>query len=334
MRMNRLTIIVTAAALALSLSAGGKDGVFLRQLNARDSVLIGDRLRYGAAVSDVEDGTQFGLPDMNERSGDSVTVLTGWRIDTLRTRRARRGQSVRRDIEMYVDLTSFEEGEHTLPALRIVRMIPGQSPDTLDFGSAGVEVRTMPVDTSAYVPHDIRGQVRYPLTAREIAPWLIALLLLALLVILVRRYILSRRGPGSGDAPDEPAHITALRKLEAFRGDRLWAPEKQKLFYSGVTDILREYISARYEFGAMEMTTGEIFAELGGKEVPAELFGEMKALFETSDFVKFAKMTLPEEDNARVLPQAIRFVTETWQEIIDSEAEDALRKKEDGKYVL
>ncbi|MBR0361054.1 MAG: hypothetical protein IIX35_01595, partial [Paraprevotella sp.] len=38
-----------------------------------------------------------------------------------------------------------------------------------------------------------------------------------------------------------------------------WVPEKQKAFYSGITDALREYIAARYGISAMEMTTAEIF---------------------------------------------------------------------------
>ena len=34
----------------------------------------------------------------------------------------------------------------------------------------------------------------------------------------------------------EPAHITALRKMDKFRSNKYWVPEKQKQFYSGVTD--------------------------------------------------------------------------------------------------
>ena len=39
--------------------------------------------------------------------------------------------------------------------------------------------------------------------------------------------------------------------------------------------------------------------------------------------MKFAKLTVSDEENAKVLPQAIRFVTETYQEVLDKEAAQA-----------
>ena len=105
----------------------------------------------------------------------------------------------------------------------------------------------------------------------------------------------------------------ALRKLDKFRGNKLWAPEKQKQFYSGITDVLREYIVGRFGVSAMEMTTAEIFEGLKDKEIPEPLMEEAKNLFVTSDFVKFAKMTVSDEENAKALPSAIRFVTSTWK---------------------
>ena len=87
-----------------------------------------------------------------------------------------------------------------------------------------------------------------------------------------------------------------------------------------MTDALREYIVARYGVGAMEMTTAEIFADLRRTDVPADLYEEMKGLFERADFVKFAKFVASPEDNATVLPQAIRFVTSTYQAEVEEEA--------------
>ena len=100
----------------------------------------------------------------------------------------------------------------------------------------------------------------------------------------------------------------------------MWVPEKQKAFYSGVTDALREYISSRYGVSAMEMTTAEIFSDMKGTDVPQELLAEVKDLFERADFVKFAKYVASDEDNATVLPLAVRFVTETYQTEVEAEA--------------
>lgn len=105
----------------------------------------------------------------------------------------------------------------------------------------------------------------------------------------------------------------ALKKLDKFRGNKLWEPEKQKQFYSGVTDVLREYIAARFGVGAMEMTTAEIFEGLKDKEIPQEIMEETRNLFVTSDLVKFAKMTVSDDENVKVVPSAVRFVTTTWK---------------------
>ena len=118
----------------------------------------------------------------------------------------------------------------------------------------------------------------------------------------------------------EPAHIVALRKLDKLRGDSLWAPEKQKVFYSGITDALREYIVSRYGISAMEMTTKEIFDSLKGREIPDGLYADAKDLFERADYVKFAKYTASQQENASAVPSAVKFVTSTYQEELDEES--------------
>ena len=42
-------------------------------------------------------------------------------------------------------------------------------------------------------------------------------------------------------------------------------------------------------------------------------------LFERADFVKFAKFTASDEDNAAVLPMAVKFVTSTYQADVERE---------------
>ena len=52
-------------------------------------------------------------------------------------------------------------------------------------------------------------------------------------------------------------------------------------------------------------------------DAPADLLEELKDLFERADFVKFAKFAASDEDNARALPVAVRFVTSTYQAELD-----------------
>jgi hypothetical protein len=157
-------------------------------------------------------------------------------------------------------------------------------------------------------------------TVKEILPWILGGLvlvgLIALAVWLVIRY---RRRHNPEYIKKDPPHIIALRELDKYRGNKMWVPEKQKAFYSGITDTLREYIAARYGIGAMEMTTVEIFKDMKQTDAPADLLEEMKDLFERADFVKFAKFTASEEENASALPVAVRFVTSTYQTEVEEE---------------
>ncbi len=299
-----------------SLSAGrliAMEGSFLEQLQPRDSVLIGDQLRYGVRLGMLPEGADFALPDYSKGGlPEEVVLVRGWQVDTLR----RKGQDPQ--LEASVVLTSFDDGIYQLPEIALLCRRDAVT-DTLVFDPQYLSVHTLPVDPETYEPHDIRPQIPYPLTFRELLPYLGGALLLAGLIVLAVFLLRKFRRKREEEAFREPAHITALRKLDRYRGNKYWAPEQQKAFYSGVTDALREYMAARYGVGAMEMTTAEIFRDLRDTDVPKDLYDSMKELFERSDFVKFAKMTVPDEDNAKVLPAAVRFVTETYQAEVEEE---------------
>ncbi len=307
-------------------SAGGgsavmeEGGSFLVPLQERDSVLIADQLRYGFRLEGVEEGTGFALPDYSEGFRDSVEVVFPWILDTLDFQKGRKGEPGVFTLEGSVVITSFDEGRYDLPPISVLRQNGSGSVDTLVFDPQVLEVKTIPVDTSSFKLHDIKGQIRYPLTFREIFPYLLAASAGAGLIALAVWLILKRRKKAlAGLLRKEPAHIVALRKLDHLRGNKYWGADKQKIFYSGVTDALREYIVSRYGVSAMEMTTKEIFDGLERKDIPADLFGEVKALFERADFVKFAKYVATEEENASAVPVAVKFVTQTYQSEIDSE---------------
>ena len=282
----------------------------------------------------VEEGTVLGYAQLGDTLMTNIRVVSPWTVDTVKVSKQKKGMPKLYDIRSSVVITSFDEGNYLLPPLAVLRMSQDQVVDTLVFDPQRLEVRAMPVDTATFEVHDIKGQIRYPVTFKEVAPWIAAGLaligLIWLAVWLIMRY---RRNHNPEFMHKDPAHIVALRKLDKYRGNAMWAPEKQKAFYSGVTDALREYISERYGVGAMEMTTAELFKDLKETDVPKELAAELKELFERADFVKFAKYTASDEDNATVLPMAVKFVTSTYQTDVEGDAvqDNAKNIKEGGE---
>lgn len=285
---------------------------FLEPLQKRDSALVADQFRYGFHLVKVAEGTQFALPDFSRGFMDSVEVISPWLVDTVKTYGGR-NEAKAYDIDVSLVITSFEEGKHTLLPLSVIRRSGVDRIDTLLFSPRSLDIRAMPVDTATYRIHDIKGQIRYPLTVAELIPYVLGIWALAILGILVWNLLSIRKKGTDSAVRSEPPHLVALRKLDRYRGNRYWAPEKQKIFYSGITDALREYIEARYAIDAQEMTTAEIFRDLQGSDVPEELYKEARTLFETADFVKFAKACASEEENAAALPTAVKFVTTTYQ---------------------
>ena len=325
--MHRALTYILTVLLSVAASAQGKmiqmGQTFVQPLQERDSVLIADQIFYGFELEKVEEGTRFAFPQVKDTLMTNIRIVGQWQMDTVKASKAKKGQPRLLDLKAGLTITSFDEGIYYLPPLAVQRLSKDGVLDTLVFEPQKLEIKTMPVDTATFKPHDIKEPIRYPVTFAEVAPWVAGGLalagLIALIVWLVIRY---RRKHNPEYIKKDPAHIIALRKLDKYRGNALWAPEKQKTFYSGITDTLREYIADRYGIGAMEMTTAEIFNDMKNTDAPADLLEELKELFERADFVKFAKFTASDEDNAKALPTAVRFVTSTYQTELEDENEN------------
>ena len=291
-------------------------------LQGRDSLLIADQIRVGAHIEGLEEGTRL-TPTWTGYLSDSLEVVQDWKIDTLRYHK----KTHKSDIELTTTLTSFSEGHYTIPDLEVERWFSDGIVDTLCFDGRGIDYCTMPVDTATFQLHDLKPQIQYPVTFAEVLPWIgggIGVVGLIVLAVWFFRRWLHRRDEAV--LQREPAHIVALRKLDGWRGDKYWSADKQKQFYSGVTDTLREYIAARYGIGAMEMTTAELFTALKDVDADKDLKTALQHLFETADFVKFAKLTLPREENAGVVPLAVQFVTNTYQQELQDDTPSPEKK--------
>jgi hypothetical protein len=312
--MKLLTLILSTL---LDIIPAGQ--AYLKQLQPRDSILIADQVEYGFQLDSLAEGTAIALPEFQDVNGDTLTLVRNWQLDTTATLRVRqpggKGRTRLFNVRGSIVLAPFEEGTYHLPAIPVLR-----GTDTLVFEGLDMEVKTMPVDTATFRIHDIKGQMRYPLTVKEVLPWIAGLWLLAALVILAVCLVRLRRRSAGADKPKDPAYIVALRELDKWRGDKFWAPDKQKAFYSGITDTLKTYIEDRFGVDAPEMTTAELFEALKqAEDLPADLREELRTIFECADFVKFAKHTASDEDNARALPTAVRFVTSTYQTVLEEE---------------
>ena len=308
-----MKLAVFILATLLDIVPMGK--AFVQQLQKRDSIVLADQVEYCFEIDAAAAGKSLALPIWEKASNDTLTVVCDWRLDTLEA-----GKKTPAKYRGSVVLAPFEEGTYELPDVFVLRM-DGKTVDTLKFFGCKMEVKDVLADTAGFRVRDIKAQMRYPLTFAEVLPYALGSLaaagLIALAIILIIRY---RRRRGGLLAPKDPPHIVALRELDRYRSDKFWAPDRQKAFYSGVTDTLKAYIDARFAVDAPEMTTAELFAALEPiGEIDPGLKADLQEMFERADFVKFAKYIAPDTDNAKVLPLAVRFVTDTYQTALEEE---------------
>lgn len=114
--------------------------------------------------------------------------------------------------------------------------------------------------------------------------------------------------------PKLPAHMQALQDIERIKSDKSLRMNHPKEYYTELTDVLRTYMSDRFGFNAMEMTSGEIIDKL--LEIKdKESIQELKELFQTADLVKFAKHLPLMNENDMNLVNAVDFINQTKIEI-------------------
>lgn len=88
----------------------------------------------------------------------------------------------------------------------------------------------------------------------------------------------------------EPAHIIALRRLEALKVSQYLAEGNFKSYYSELCECLREYMENRYQIPALGMTTEEFLAQITTSTyLPQGYQSIVQDFLNQSDLVKFAK---------------------------------------------
>lgn len=313
--MRRL--ILTMMLLAACVAGRAQEGNPATRLS-RDTILIGDQIEWIIPL-EMAPGEKYFLEDIADPPAPGVEIIKPLQLDTVSNGR----KSVK--VEGKVILTSFDSGSYYLPPL--IAMIERGSGvvDTLYMEGPTLEVTTVPIDTATYVIKDLKGQIKYPLKFKELLPWIGLALLLALIIwALVRWITMSRANRTFLGKPivKDPPHIVALRALDKIRKQKLWQNDKQKQFYTEVTDALRVYIADRYGIVALERPSREMLADLKKQDIEEALYGKMDELFTRADLVKFAKYLASAEENEEVIPDAVRFVNATYIKEIDEEKKE------------
>ena len=304
--MRKFFITVSALIIAsLTLSA---QEIRVTSKPDTSAILIGDQTGF-TVTAEIPAGVSANLSSAADSLAGKIVIL----------RRDPRDTSVSSDGSVKITdrylITSFDSGSYVIPPF----YAEVESGDSLlkyfsDYSFLDViRPDVAPQDTTDVI-YDIIPPRGAPVTFREVLPWVVIVLIAAVIVWLLARFL--PRNPlrrfVRPPAPPEPAHIVALRDLHALSDAELWQKGEIKEYYSRLSDILRRYIDGRYSISSPELTTDETVRMLQKAAVTTPVqMAMVKELLSVSDMVKFAKYLPDSAVHVAFLDNAVRFVEET-----------------------
>lgn len=299
----RLIVIVSVCILIPSLSLRAQSLKIKAVLDSAQ-IMIGDQVKLHLEV-DQPKNAKVSFPVFKDTLSGKIEV-----VQTLKRDTSLNGTNIH--VHQAYVITCYDSGSYQINTLALPFQL-GSVHDTLRSVALNLKVNTLPVDTTKEIK-DIKSPYKARFSIFEI--WLpIVIGLGILLIIFIVWYVLKSRKKGNflfSPKPYIPSHVLALQELDNLRSEKLWQNNKVKLYYTRLTEIIRNYIENRYDINALEMTSDEILDALKGLKLedhhPIELLQNM---FSIADMVKFAKAEPFPEENEIGLLNAYQFINNT-----------------------
>jgi hypothetical protein len=250
-----------------------------------DSLFAGERLHYIIAVQhDVRDAVSIASLRTGQGTPFEITS-TKSTSKKLNDRRA--------EFRMDTELAVFGSGRQALPGFTVQagNGTEGGQERLVITPSRSVTVLSMS-DSTVTELHPIAPPVSAPFPA-----WLLGPVLLVLLVLALSGYFVWRLVSALRRHLDDPVRA-ARNKLRTIRR-QVSKGLLPAAGYESLSNILREFLQNRYQFGAMEMVTQEIAEELDARRI--NIRDELIKLLDQADLVKFADSRPDIEECSRSL---------------------------------
>ena len=242
-------------------------------------------------------------------------------------------------VQQELTLMTFDTGAVQVPSVDLVYARSADDPMRMKAFTDPVDlyVTTITVDTTqAFRP--VVPPVAKPVSMKELFPWLLGALLLVLAGLGLWLYLRRRQPRVLVDGqpvkgPVIPPYTKAIGDLEQLRQQKLWQVGKVKEYYSGLSDIAREYIEGQFQVNAVEMTTDTILEEVKELHFDEQLYGKLKDTMELSDLVKFAKYSASSLENDNAMNDMTDFVNGSYAHYQAMKAQEQAQEKEAPSHV-
>jgi hypothetical protein len=291
-------------------------------------IYIGDQIHFTVTV-DRPVGLLLSTPLLKDTLLKQIEILKEPVSDTTILKDGRM-----RIVRKYL-VTSFDSGFYQVPPVYAeMTSASGIKRYYSDYSPLQVmRVKLTPPDTAQKI-FDIVKPYKAPITAGEILTWLLIVIVAAALVWYIVRFVrklkMKKKGEDQPVVNPDPAHVIALRELEKLKEEKLWQNGEVKLYYTRLSEIVRQYLENRYSIQSLELTTYEtlnLLKKTGFKE--DELFKKLKTVLTGADLVKFAKYKPDATENELNYEYAWDFVSLT--RVVEEPVEKKDVKSEKGE---
>jgi hypothetical protein len=260
--------------------------------------LIGDYIRITLEANGGP-GVALTLP-LIDSLAPGFELISAGPADTLRNDSTNR-------LRQEIIYSLYDSGNYTVRSVPFVFTSPKGRSDTVYSDSILLRINTLPVDTTAAI-RPIKGNIE--VSYRDLT-WLYYAGA-ALMLLIAGWFAWKKWKQRKQQIALQPvftqttlsAHFLAL--LTQLESKKYWQQDEIKLYYTELTDILRQYIEQRYQVPAMESTSDEIIQMLSVKNQQGNAY--LNAIFMLADMAKFAKSRPLPAQNIEAMQLAIKYI--------------------------
>ncbi len=274
-----------------------------------DHVTIAETLSVRLLATSA-DGYKVRFPELDspENAIEDLELLETFRFDDKLDENNNVISTIRYRFEPFVT------GNLQLPPMSVVFYAPDDSEKKIEIVTEPVDIQ---IDSVLNLPPDAQPQIAdiEDVMTLPVDPTLIWVAIAVIIIaIAIIAYLLWKKK----NAPVEvvrifkSAHQLAFEKLHELLALNLLSQGKIKLFYIGISNVLRYYIEHRFNINAPDQTTEEFLAELTSANTLS--MGDKDRLAEFMhhcDLVKFAKHDPSSEDNDKTIRIVKDFIDKT-----------------------
>ena len=261
-------------------------------------ILIGGRSHYFITVY-APKGTKISFPEFNNKK----EIISDVEVLSAKSDTANANGKVR--IRRIYTITAWDAKRYTIPAQKVI--VDGATKTT---GNVALDVQAVPIDTVKSTPMPPDDIQKVPFSWGEWVPVILVIVLALILICIVFYLYRILCHKKNGRTPKNTRTLSyyeqAKQDLSEIAANKMLYAE-QKDYYTDVTNVLRKYISQRYNINALEMTSHEILGSM--KEVCD--VSELKVVFNTADLVKFAKYSTDANDMTYYFDSIVHFIDST-----------------------